>query len=61
METLYNVRFFSKLSHGHFSANITKSSEQLSSTHSQVILLMNKSEHVKLDNILEQDLDSKNT
>ena len=32
METLHNVISSSKLSHGHFSANITKFSEQLSLT-----------------------------
>ena len=32
IKTLHNVTFFSELSHGHFSANITKFSEQLSLT-----------------------------
>ena len=32
IETLHNVTSSSKLSHGHFSANITKFSEQLSLT-----------------------------
>ena len=32
IETLHNVTPFSKLTHGHFSANITKFSEQLSLT-----------------------------
>ena len=32
IETLHNVTSFSKLSHGYFSANIAKFSEQLSLT-----------------------------
>ena len=32
IETIHNVTSFSKLSHGHFSASITKFSEQLSLT-----------------------------
>ena len=42
IEALHNVTFFSKLFHGHFSANITKFSEQLSLTPT----------HVNLDNML---------
>ena len=52
IETLHNVTSFSKFSRGHFSANVTKFSEQLSLTLSssytaneQIIT------HVKFDNI----------
>ena len=45
--SLHPVTSFIKLSHGHFSPNNAKFSEHLSlKYHSQVILLMSKSEHM---------------
>ena len=53
IETLHNVTSFSKLSHEHFSANITKISEQLpSKLFSNFIVNSQIRTHVKLDNIL---------
>ena len=50
--TLHNVIFFSKLSHRHFSANITKFLEQLSVTPFLNYIVNEKIRtHVKLDNI----------
>ena len=39
IRTLYPVTSFSKLTHGHFSASITKFSEQLSLTTSYIVIM----------------------
>ena len=51
-ETLHNVTSFSKLSRGHFSAHVTKFSEQLSLTPSSSYIVNEKFiTHVKFYNI----------
>ena len=53
MESLHNVTSFNKISHGHFSANVTKFSEQLSLTPSSSYIVNEKIRtHVKFDKIL---------
>ena len=53
VKTLNNVTSFSKLSHGHFPANVTKFSQQLSLTPSSSYIVNEKIRtHVKVDNIL---------
>ena len=51
-ETLHNVSSVSKLSRGHFSAHVTKFSEQLPLTPSSSYIVNEKFRaHVKFDNI----------